>query len=539
MTDPARGQAIRDLGRVSDAPTLPGAHAAGSVSATAELDVADLYGTAAATSAGTPATVGPALDEKLRQAYFWVTNHAIISPHYDLEFEAGPSKTVRLGDAKALLTLPSAQSYSSFVLLPLLTFAVRGRCLLVGGPGRGKTASATMMGILAGYSPRDVRRHTQHGHPQLTVSDLFGTPLPRDLVAAERLADIDVTWRSWLGMRVKIIDEYNRIPTRTQSALLTLLADGYVESFDQIYETGRSAWYLTANDDAGGGTYQVIDALRDRIDVVVAALPFNHRFLPALLTRAEQVIRPEDTVPDSIGFTQEEHDRLSAEVLATPVPYAVLRRIEFFAGQFEYLERAGRQFEYRTKDTAKLAGVDPHLVQGADTGRDQLSDVGTQTLNGLSVRALQSLLTYSKAMAWFRGRDAVDVDDVRAVLPFVLHQKLAADPQSAVLGTDEGAELRTDRISWLREMFDTTCRQLEALDLERDDPVGALLAEFEAGLDGVLADEVRGRMRAVEKALDTLAAQGKVYGHLYDDALTLKYLHQRYLNYLAWLDWHP
>jgi len=50
-------------------------------------------------------------------------------------------------------------------------------------------------------------------------------------------------------MRVKIVDEYNRIPTRTQAALLTLLADGYVEVFDQVYETGDSAWYLTANDE--------------------------------------------------------------------------------------------------------------------------------------------------------------------------------------------------------------------------------------------------------------------------------------------------
>ena len=27
----------------------------------------------------------------------------------------------------------------------------------------------------------------------------------------------------------------------------------------------------------------------------------------------------------------------------------------------------------------------------------------------------------------------------------------------------------------------------------------------------------------------------KLYGHLYDDLLKLKYLHQRYTNYLAWL----
>ena len=59
----------------------------------------------------------------------------------------------------------------------------------------------------------------------MTVADLLGTPLPADLVQARSLEDVGIGWRKWLGMRVKIIDEYNRIPTRTQSALLTLMAD--------------------------------------------------------------------------------------------------------------------------------------------------------------------------------------------------------------------------------------------------------------------------------------------------------------------------
>ena len=29
----------------------------------------------------------------------------------------------------------------------------------------------------------------------------------------------------------------------------------------------------------------------------------------------------------------------------------------------------------------------------------------------------------------------------------------------------------------------------------------------------------------------------KLYGHLFDDILKLKYLHQRYTNYLKWLQW--
>ncbi|MBF0722983.1 AAA family ATPase [Sanguibacter inulinus] len=525
------------LGHVSDAPTRPAPSGTSSTQGDYDLDVADLFGTATPTEGSQDAD----LAEKLRQAYFWVVNHAIISPHYDVEFSAGPGTpetSFRLGDSKALLTLPSDQSYSSFVLLPLLTFAVRGRCLLIGGPGRGKTASAVLMGVLAGYPIQDVRRAMQHGHPQLTVSDMFGTPLPKDLVQADSLADVDVAWRSWLGMRVKIVDEYNRIPTRTQSALLTVLADGYVEVFDQFYETGESAWYLTANDDAGGGTYQVVEALRDRIDVVVHALPFNNRFLGDLVARAEQGIHPERAVPESIVFDDAQHERLHREVTAVQIERPVRRRLEFFASQLELLEGSAWQFEYRTKDTARLAGIDPHLVASSDTGRDKLSDIGAQTLNGLSVRALQSLVAYAKAMAYFRGRSSVGLDDLRAVLPFVLHDKLVPDQQSTVFDDADREPLRSDRVSWIRTMFDDACAQYDAYGLDQDDPVGEVLEQVQAGLDSLGEDVVLDRMRRIEQILAGWEGAGKLHGHVYEDALVLKYAHQRYTNYLTWLRWY-
>ena len=223
---------------ISKAPTNPHPAPAAKV-----FDVADLYrGPASATpdeeSSGLP------LDEKLRQAYFWIVNNAIISPFYDIEYNEGTAHRYALGDQKTVVTLPSGQSYSSFVLLPLLTFATRRKCLFIGGPGRGKTASAMLMGILAGYSIKEVKRAIQKGQPQMTVSDLLGHPLPADLVQAKSIDQITIAWRSRLAMRVKIIDEYNRIPTRTQSALLTVMADNYAELYRPDLRVSRGSLVL-------------------------------------------------------------------------------------------------------------------------------------------------------------------------------------------------------------------------------------------------------------------------------------------------------
>lgn len=514
--------------RLSQAPTNPGAKP---VSHT--FDVAELYEGPIATN-GAEAD-GLALDEKLRQAYFWIVNTAIISPHYDIEFNEGPPQVFKLGDSQSALTLPSAQSYSSFVLVPLLTFATRRKCLFIGGPGRGKTASALLMGVLAGYPVREVRRAMQHGHPQMTIADLLGTPLPADLVTAQKADDIRIAWRRWLSMRVKIIDEYNRIPTRTQSALLTVMGDNYAEMLDQICECPEAAWFLTANDDQGGGTYQVIEALRDRIDVIVQALSFNVRFLQDLLTRIEEGVRPEEVVPPQIIFNEAEIDRMGKEIRAVGLPAEVVRRVEFFTSQFEFLEIAAEQFEYKTKDTARLAGSEWSALIGQETGKDRLKDLGLQTKNGLSVRTLMTLLHYAKALAYFRGRVEVTVEDMRQILPFVLHDKLVPDTDAPFFEQAGRKPLRSDRVSWLRQLFDLTCAEYDRLDLDRADPVGDLDVEFRRGLDGLTEGEVRKRLTRIERHITELAQARKLYGHLYEDLLKLKYLHQRYTNYLRWL----
>jgi hypothetical protein len=59
--------------------------------------------------------------------------------------------------------------------------------------------------------------------------------------------------------------------------------------------------------------------------------------------------------------------------------------------------------------------------------------------------------------------------------------------------------------------------------------------QFGLGLDGVSERETRARLVRIEKLIGERIKGRKLYGHLYDDLLKLKYLHQRYTNYLAWL----
>jgi MoxR-like ATPase len=474
---------------------------------------------------------GPGLHDKMRQAYWWITNNAVICPYYDIEYGRGTSLRGQSGDE---LLLHDEMSYSSFVLIPMLTLFACRRALLVGGPGRGKTTSAILMALISGMSRDEVRRSIQRGHPQLTIADLLGSPLPSDLMRAEDLSAVKIGWRKWITERVKIIDEYNRIPTKTQSALLSLMAEGYAEMFDQYVHTGRSSWFLTANDDAGGGTFQVIEALKDRIDVVVRAVPFNSGFLGALLERIEADKSPEELVPAEIVFTASELEKIHAAILGVAIPAEVQDRLGFFLGQLDFCRMASPQFEAKSKDTLKLAGQTVSQVCNEQCPLDKKIHLCTQTENGVSARAYQTCLHFAKALACFRGHPAVEVEDLRQIVPWVLHEKLVPNGRSPFFESKTSRGLLQDRVAWIRNMFDTAMEQHGRHEPIRK-RVRALREELDQGLQGVPAKSVHERLARVSRLIEELVKKHELSGPVYEDVIHLKSMYSRYLNYQHWL----
>jgi len=228
---------------------------------------------------------------------------------------------------------------------------------------------------------------------------------------------------------------------------------------------------------------------------------------------------------------------MEAAIRAVHLPPELRRRLEFFASHFEVYEPGARQVEYMTKDTVKISGVDFAAFGADESGKDALEDLGTQTRNGLSVRALMTALIYVKAMAYFRGSAEVSFEDMRQILPFVLHDKLVQERDAAYFEKSDNQALRADHVSWIRNLFDLSCREYDRLDLDAVDPVRGFEDQFESGLEGVPAADVRGRLVEIERTLREWASGRKFYGHMFDDVLKLKYLHQRYTNYLRWLEW--
>ncbi len=506
-----------------------------------KFDVADLYSGSAPvimeeeSETKTITEVSP--DEKARKAYYWIVNNALISPYYDIEFSQAQPEIIKFTGAGTELTIPTEHSYSSFVLLPILNFIVRKRALFIGGPGRGKTASAILMGLLAGYDITDLKKAIQHGQPQMTITDLLGNPLPRDLIRAKEMEEVSIAWRKWIDMNVKIIDEYNRIPTRTQSALLTLMADGYAEILDQIVECGESAWFLTANDDIGGGTYQVIEALKDRIDIVVKTLNFNSRFLDDLLFRIENKIKIEDIIPPDIIFSQTELDIAYDEMLEVTISKQIRRRLEFFCAQFDFCDLASKIFDYKSKDNIRLAGNSLSQICKQDCGRDKIISVCSQTENGLSVRVRLTILNFAKALAYFRGNNEVELEDLRQIIPWILHEKLIQNQTSPFFDVPENQIYRIDKIAWIKNAFDMAMKEYERLDLDNKDPLMEIEEEFNRGIEDLTPIQVKQRLVKIEKLIKDYSKSSKLLSYVYEDVVKLKYFYMRYRNYLEWLEW--
>ena len=268
-----------------------------------------------------------------------------------------------------------------------------GHVLIEGVPGVAKTLTAKLVArsVDAGFSRIQFT-------PDLMPSDVLGTPVfnPRDAIFEFK--------KGPLFSNIILVDEINRAPAKTQSALLEVMEEKQISVDGTTYAMDAPFMVLaTQNPVEQEGTYRLPEAQLDRfLFKIVVPYPSEAEEL-SILTQFHQMgnAKAEDTIQKVLTASQ--INQLRSQIRTLLIEEKLLQFI------------------------AKLIHQTRHHKS---------------LYLGASPRASLALMNASKAMAAMAGRDFVTPDDIRDVAVPVLRHRIVLSPDKEMEGVTEEEVIR-------------------------------------------------------------------------------------------------
>lgn len=330
--------------------------------------------------------------------------------------------------------------FNTSLLYGLLTALNRGKELIIGEPGVGKTTSAEFVGSLIYQIPVGVIWGSEvAGHPEQTEEKIIGRP---DLGKLNKGVE-EVVWTHFSQIPVKIVDEINRLPETKQSMILDGVDRGNWEYLNEMIINEEYCLFATANYQ-DQGTNTIIAPMIDRFDILVESRhpgP-NISYLVGKYWDKENILR----------HPQLERD--FQKVLNRKVPYYdKLPQIEEVCnrfGQFLYsqlglkslsnedrnfIRTQIRQIDFSLDASAFIRMLLAELsfcyhhgqkrsVENCAEGCHYTGYLCHEIKNCASNRLPMSIRNYSQVLAWFLEENEVDIEHVKAVIPYTLAHRI-------------------------------------------------------------------------------------------------------------------
>jgi len=272
--------------------------------------------------------------------------------------------------------------------LLLVTVLCRGHALVEGVPGLAKTlAVRTLADILR------LQFHRVQCTPDLMPADIVGSSVLNSTTAQFSFRPGPVF------TELLLVDEINRMPPRTQSALLEAMEERQVTVDGTSYSLSPAfTTFATQNPVEFEGTYPLPEAELDRFMVKI-------RF-----TYPNAALREEEAILERHHQGFDAHDLSGLSLVALEAaPLAEARQavasVRVEPALFGYIASIGR----RTRDWPAIA-------------------------LGASPRATINLMQVAKAMAALDGRDFLLPDDVKRAAVPVLRHRLVLKPEADLEG---------------------------------------------------------------------------------------------------------
>jgi hypothetical protein len=332
------------------------------------------------------------------------------------------------------------ERYNSAILFSLITGLKKGKELIIGEPGLGKTTSAEFVCSLIYQFPLGAIWGSEvSGHPEQTEEKIIGRPDLGKLNQGEE----DVVWTNFSQIPVKIVDEINRLPETKQSMILDGVDRGNWEYLNEMIINEEYCLFATANYQ-DGGTNTIIAPLVDRFDAMVESRypgP-NLSFLIGKANRKDHILRHPK-------YEKDLH-RVFKSKVAYDKKMSKMEEICNAFGEYVYerlgvkpLTRKNRE-EIRTEmesidqdlDASALTRMilaelsfcerygQKRIVETCEEGCHYTGYLCHQIKNCSSNRLPTSIKQYAQGLAWLLGDSKIDIEHIKSVVPYTLAHRV-------------------------------------------------------------------------------------------------------------------
>jgi MoxR-like ATPase len=274
------------------------------------------------------------------------------------------------------------------VRLIITALLADGHVLIEGVPGVAKTMTAKLVAksVDAGFSRIQFT-------PDLMPSDVLGTPVfnPREASFEFKKGPV--------FSNIVLVDEINRAPAKTQSALLEIMEERQATVDGKTYMMATPFMVLaTQNPVEQEGTYRLPEAQLDRFLFKITV--------------------PYPSESEEVTILSQFHQMGNASPLEMIHPVLSSQQIVSLRQQVKTLLIEERLLQFIAK-----------LVHQTRNNKS--------VYLGASPRASLAIMNASKAMAAIQGRDFVTPEDILAIAPPVLRHRIILSPDKEMEGITE------------------------------------------------------------------------------------------------------
>ena len=279
------------------------------------------------------------------------------------------------------------------VRLIITALLADGHVLIEGVPGVAKTLTAKLVAksVDAGFSRIQFT-------PDLMPSDVLGTPVfnPREALFEFKKGPV--------FSNIVLVDEINRAPAKTQSALLEVMEERQATIDGRTYPMASPFMVLaTQNPVEQEGTYRLPEAQLDR-------------FLFKILV-------PYPTESEELTILTQFHGMGNTNVMDMIQPVLPAQKVATLRQQIKTLLIEERLLQFIAR-----------LIHQTRNNKS--------VYLGASPRASLAIMNASKAMAAIQGRDFVTPEDILAIVPPVLRHRIILSPDKEMEGITEDEVIR-------------------------------------------------------------------------------------------------